>query len=230
MLPRRASRSGVVAVAIVALTWLVTCSSTQGADGASCAKSAECKSLRCTAGVCEGSDCTCQGTDCRGRSTCDEGWLCTRVAATTDTALPQCRQQCGSTFGACPSGKHCDNGICRTGAEGFSLTWLNIPRSRACGSRVPCEYKVKPTDGITVDKYTWTFGDAPPVETPDGATTNTYATGGTFDVKVEAHATTGAVADLTTTEIVCDGVLGGACDPSGAPCCEGTCGPQSTCK
>lgn len=230
MLHGRWSRLGVVAVSMVALTWLVTCSSTQGPDGASCEKPAECKSVRCTAGVCEGSDCACEGADCRGRSTCEEGWLCTRIAATTDTALPQCRQRCGDTFGACPSSKHCDNGICRAGAQAFSLTFLNIPRSRACGSRVPCEYIVKPTDETTVDKYTWTFGDTPPVETTEATTTNTYATGGTFAVKVEAHATTGAVAALTTTEIVCDGVLGGACDPSGAPCCEGTCGPQSTCK
>ena len=166
----------------------------------------------------------------RGRSTCDEGWICTRGDGTTDTAIPQCRQQCGGNVGGCPADRHCDNGICRTGASGFTLTWLDIPRSRPCGSRVPCEYKVKPTDGITVDKYTWTFGDAPPVETTDATTTNTYATGGTFGVKVEAHATTGAVADLQTSEVVCDGVLGGACDPSGAPCCEGSCGPQGTCK
>ncbi len=230
MLSWRRPQSQVLAVVIVALTWLVTCSATKAGDGASCDKPADCKSLRCTAGVCEGSDCACQGADCRGRSTCDEGWLCTQVSATTDTALPQCRQQCGDTFGGCPSDKHCDNGICRTGAEAFSLSWLNIPRSRACGSRVPCEYKVKPTDGITVDKYTWTFGDAPPVDTTDATTSFTYPTGGTFDVKVEAHATTGAVADLTTSEIVCDGVLGGECDPSGAPCCEGTCGPLLTCK
>jgi hypothetical protein len=89
---------------------------------------------------------------------------------------------------------------------------------------------VKPTDGTTVDKYTWTFGDAPPVDTTDATTTNTYPTGGTFDVKVEAHATTGAIADLTTSEVVCDGVLGSGCDPAGAPCCEGACNAQLTCK
>ena len=87
MLARHWSRSGLVAVSIVALTWLVTCSS-QAADGASCDKGADCKSGRCTAGACEGADCACQGADCRGRSTCDEGWLCTRVEVTTDGAIP----------------------------------------------------------------------------------------------------------------------------------------------
>lgn len=225
------SRSGVVAVSLVALTSLVTCSSSSsGTDGASCEKANECKSGRCTGGTCEGSDCTCEGADCRGRSSCDEGWLCTRVDATTAGAIPQCRQQCGGTAGACPSDKHCDNGICRAGAEAFSLSWLNIPRARACGSRVPCEYKVKPTDGTTVDTYTWTFGDAPPVQTSEPTTTNTFPTGGTFQVKVEARATTGAVAGLETSEIVCDGVVGGQCDPNGAPCCQGSCGPLLTCK
>jgi hypothetical protein len=229
MLAKPWPRSGVIAVSVVALTWLVTCSSPK-ADGASCDKNADCSSGRCTAGACEGADCTCEGADCRGRSSCDEGWLCTRVEATTAGAIPQCRQQCGGSFPGCPSDKHCDNGICRAGAQAFSLTFLNIPRPRPCGSRVPCEYKVKPTDGTTVDKYTWTFGEAPPVETTDATISNTYPTGGTFDVKVEAHATTGAVADLAGTEVVCDGVLGGVCDPNGAPCCEGSCGPLLTCK
>ena len=81
-----------------------------------------------------------------------------------------------------------------------------------------------------MDTYTWTFGDAPPVETTEPTTTTTYPTGGTFDVKVEAHATTGAVADLQTSEVVCDGAVGGQCDPNGAPCCEGSCSAQLTCK
>jgi hypothetical protein len=228
MVARRWPRSGVIAVSVVALTWLA-CSSPK-ADGASCDKGTDCESGRCTAGTCDGSDCTCEGADCRSRSSCSEGWLCTRVEATSEGAIPRCRKQCGGTFGGCPSDKHCDNGICRTGPEGFSLTWLNIPRAKRCATRIPCEYKVKPTDGTTVDTYTWTFGDAPSVQTTEPTTTNTYAKGGTFDVKVEAHATTGAVADLTTSEVVCDGVLGGACDPSGAPCCEGSCGPLLTCK
>jgi hypothetical protein len=224
------TRSGVVAVSIVALTWLVTCSSSPAADGGSCGKGTDCVSGRCSVGVCDGSDCTCDGVDCRGRAACDAGWLCTRVDATTDGAIPRCRKQCGDTFGGCPSDKHCDNGICRSGPQAFSLTWLDIPRAKACSSRIPCEYKVKPTDGTTVDKYTWTFGAAPPVETTEPTTTNTYPTGGMFDVKVEAHATTGAVADLMTTENVCDGVSGSACDPNGAPCCEGSCNAQLTCK
>ena len=120
---------------------------------------------RCTAGVCDGSDCACEGADCRGRSTCDQGWLCTRVDATTAGAIPQCRQQCGGTFAGCASDKHCDNGIYRAGAQAFALSWLDIPRPRPCGSRVPCEYKVKPSDGIDRGHTTWTFGDAPSVQT-----------------------------------------------------------------
>lgn len=42
---------------------------------------------------------------------------------------------------ACRSNEHCDNGVCHVGAQPFSLTWLNIPRSKPCGSKVPCEYE-----------------------------------------------------------------------------------------
>lgn len=230
MLSWRRPRSLVTGLSIAVLTWLLACSSSPGPDGASCQSSPQCASLRCTAGACEGSDCTCEGADCRGRSTCAEGWLCTRGDAITEDAISQCRQQCGGAFGDCPAGKRCDDGICRAGAPPFAITWLNIPRSRQCGSRIPCEYKVKVPEGTTAAGFTWTFGAAPPVQTTEPTTSTIYPTGGTFEVKVEARATTGAKATLQTTEIVCDGVRDGSCDPSGAPCCEGTCTAQRICK
>lgn len=230
MLAKGWARSGSMVVSIVALSWLA-CSSSNLDDGASCEKNAECHSGRCVSGACQGSDCTCEGANCHSRSSCQEGWLCTLGhAEAVDSIIARCRQQCIGASATCPSNEHCAEGVCSPGPEHFALAWLNIPRSKPCGSRVPCEYKVKPTDGTTVDKYTWTFGNAPSVQTTEPTTTNTYATSGTFDVKVQAHATTGAIADLTTSEVVCDGVLGGACDPNGAPCCEGTCGAQLTCK
>ena len=227
---RQLSRSNVVAVSIVALTWLVTCSSSSAADGASCSKGSECKSGSCGDGLCLGSDCTCQGSDCRGRSSCDDGWLCTlAVDPTTDGPTPRCRQQCTGTTG-CPTSQHCDQAICRRGPTAFVLTWLDIPRTRACGSRVPCEYKVRPSEGVTVDTYTWTFGGAPAVVTTEPTTSTTWPKAGSFGVNVEAHATTGATASVATTEIICDGAIGSACDPNESACCEGSCNAQGVCR
>lgn len=224
------SRSGVVAVSLVALTWLVTCSSSSAADGASCGKGSDCSSGSCVAGACLGKDCTCEGSDCRSRGSCDEGWLCTRGSTGDSFPVPRCRQQCGGAFPACSAAEHCVDGVCRPGASPFSLAFTNIPRPRPCGSRVPCEYKVKPTEGTTVDQYTWAFGDAPPVTTTEPTTSFTYPRGGTFVVRVGAHATTGAEAHAETTESVCDGVMGSQCDPNGAPCCQGSCSAQLTCR
>ncbi|MDB4934543.1 MAG: hypothetical protein JWP87_1515 [Labilithrix sp.] len=225
-----ASRSGFVALSLVALTWLVTCSS-QAEDGDSCSKGGDCKSGHCSStGTCDGSDCTCEGSDCRGRSSCREGWLCTRTDATTFDAIPQCRQQCGGTAGTCPSDKHCDNGICREGAEPFALSFVNIPRTVACAANVPCKYEVKASEGVTVDTYTWTFGNAPPVDTKEPTNSFTYPMTGTYAVAVRARATTGAVAEVDTTEVLCVGALGAECDPSGSPCCEGSCSALLVCK
>ena len=123
MLAKHGFRAALGTVSIVALFGLATCSSSSAADGDSCSADKDCKSGRCgSAGTCEGSDCTCDGADCRSQSSCRSGWLCTRTNATTFDAIPQCRQECGGTFGTCPSNKHCDNGICLNGAEAFSLS------------------------------------------------------------------------------------------------------------
>jgi hypothetical protein len=220
----------LVAVSVVALTWLVTCSSS-AADGASCSKGSECQSGVCDIdGTCRGHDCNCEGADCHTRSNCDEGWLCTQAVDPIDGPVPRCRRQCGGTFGACANDMHCDNGVCRTGGTVFVIEWTNIPRTKLCGSKVPCEYELRVSEGTTVDKFTWNFGDAPAVVTTEPMTTNTWPTAGTFGVSVEAHATTGAVAKLQATEVVCDGAVGSPCDPNGAPCCEGSCSAQLTCK
>jgi hypothetical protein len=206
-----------------------SCSSSDIEDGEACEENGECSSGRCVGGTCEGSDCTCEGSTCRSRSNCREGWLCTRVLAQTDQVLPICRQEC-TGVGTCGAGKQCDNGICREGGEPFALSWLNIPRARACAARVPCEYKVRPSEGVTVATYTWTFGGAPPVETTEPTASVTYEKSGSYDVLVRARSTSGAFAELRTTDLLCAGGLGTPCDPGGAPCCEGACGASLVCR
>jgi len=231
MLAKHGWRMAAGAVSIVALFGLATCSSSSTADGDSCSADKECKSGRCgSAGTCEGSDCTCDGADCRGQSSCRSGWLCTRTNATTFDAIPQCRQECGGTFGACPSNKHCDNAICLDGAEAFTLSWANIPRKTPCAPKVPCDFKLNPPS-IPVDSYTWDFGaDGGVMTTTDPSNTFTFDQAGSYDVTVGAHATTGATASLTTTEVLCVGGVGAGCDPEGAPCCSGSCSVDMTCK
>ena len=231
MLAKHGWKAAVAGVSIVALTWLVTCSSSSAQDGDSCSSNKDCKSGRCgTAGTCEGSDCTCADADCHSQASCRNGWLCTRTNATTFDAIPQCRQQCGGTFGACPTNKHCDNAICLDGPEAFSLSWANIPRKTPCAAKVPCEYKLNPPS-IPVDSYTWDFGaDAGAMTTTAPSNTFTFDQPGSYDVTVGAHATTGATTSLTTTEVLCDGSLGDGCDPEGAPCCQGSCSVQLVCK
>jgi hypothetical protein len=120
--------------------------------------------------------------------------------------------------------------VCRDGPEPFALTWVSIPRTSACAANVPCAYEVKASAGVTVDKYTWTFGDAPPVDTTDPKTEFTYTMTGTYAVHVHAHATTGATADLMTSEVLCAGARGASCDINAAPCCEGSCNAKSVCQ
>ncbi|MEA2747612.1 MAG: hypothetical protein QOI41_1755 [Myxococcales bacterium] len=231
MLAKHWWRAAAAGVSLVALTLLVTCSSKNAQDGDSCSANGDCASSRCgSIGTCEGSDCTCQGADCRGQSSCKGGWLCTRTGATTFDAIPQCRQQCGDTIGACPSNKHCDNGICLDGPEAFSLSWANLPRKTPCAPMVPCEYKLNPP-AIPVDTYTWDFGaDGGTMNTTAPSNTFTFPQAGTYDVSVGAHATTGATTSLMTTEVLCDGQIGDGCDPLGAPCCTGGCSAQLICK
>jgi hypothetical protein len=229
---RSSSRAGapasfLLSCALVALTWLVTCSSRAG-DGESCEVAADCTSGRCVGGSCSGSDCTCEGPDCRGRSSCREGWLCTRGAAVSDQVLPECRQQC-TGVGSCPLDKRCENGVCREGPEPFSLTWVNIPRTSPCAAKVPCTYTLRASEGVAVDTYTWSFGDAPAVETKEPTTSFTYDKTGTYPVIVRARAASGGLAELRTTETLCSGGLGAECDALSSLCCEGSC-VTGTCK
>jgi hypothetical protein len=205
---------------VVGLTWLA-CSSPAG-DGEACDKGTDCSSGRCLDGACAGSDCRCEGPGCHARSSCREGWLCTLGGAVTDTALPQCRQECAGV-GSCPSSKRCENGVCAEGAEPFALSWSNIPRVVPCGARVPCTYKVAASAGVTVESYTWSFGDAPPVETKEPLAEFEYPAAGTYAVLVRAKATSGATSDLRTTETLCVGGLGDGCDVNTSLCCEGAC-------
>ncbi len=214
------------AIGIVALTLLVTCSD-PASDGESCEDNSDCKSGRCGGGVCAGSDCKCEGTDCRARSTCSEGWLCTRSNGAQVEPIPLCRQQCTGA-GTCPAGKHCENAVCSAGAEPFTLTWLNIPRTRPCSTKVPCDYRLRPPE-VAVSKYTWTFGTGR-LETTEPTASFTYEKDGAYDVVVRAEGRNGAVADLKHTEILCSGVLGATCNSTGASCCAGTCNVMGVCK
>ena len=207
---------------------LFACSSSKADDGASCSADGDCSSNACAAGSCEGSACTCEGSDCSSRSSCLEGWLCTRGDAVSSDAIPRCRKQCSGP-GTCPSDKHCDNSVCKAGAEPFALTWLNIPRAVPCSARVPCEYRVRAPENVTVDTYTWTFGGAPSVDTKEPTTTFTYTAGGQFEVNVHARATSGSTADLHTVELLCEGAVGSPCDVESTLCCEGTC-TRGICK
>ena len=95
---------------------------------------------------------------------------------------------------------------------------------------MPCLYQLNPPS-IPVDSYTWDFGvDAGVTTTTEPSNTVTYDQPGAYDVTVSAHAKTGAVASLTTMEVLCTGGIGAGCDPEGAPCCTGSCSAQMTCK
>ena len=95
---------------------------------------------------------------------------------------------------------------------------------------MPCSYEVRPSAGVNVDTFTWTFGDAPPVDTKDPQTEFTYMATGTYAVHVHARATTGATADLAASEVLCEGALTAPCDVAGTPCCAGTCGAKGMCQ
>jgi PKD domain len=209
-----------VAVGALALGLFVACSS-KADDGGSCEKGAECSSGVCFAGACEGSDCTCDTSDCRTRSSCQAGWLCTRGDVTSDV-ITRCRKECKDSS-ECTSDKHCDNGICKAGAQTFSLTWLNIPRTSPCGAHVPCEYKAAASAGVNVSTYAWTFGGVAAPATHDPTTSFTYDKGGSYEAVVTATSDKGATAVLRTTEVLCEGGVGAPCDTSSTLCCQGTC-------
>jgi hypothetical protein len=221
------SRSVAIGAGVAGL--ILACNAAPAADGASCTKDLDCGSGRCSADRCDGTDCTCDSPDCHSRSSCLAGWLCTRGDAISLEAAPRCRLECTTSAG-CPSNKHCDNGVCKTGPAPFVLSWGSFPRTPACAAKVPCAYKVSVSAGTTVTTFTWTFGAAPPVVTKDPSTTFTYDVPGTYTVHVQAQASTGAVATLDETEILCVGGPGTVCDPQGAPCCGGMCSGFGLCE
>lgn len=223
-------KSACVVFAAAALMILTRCSSKATDDGEACLESPECASHRCTGGYCEGSDCACEGADCRGRSSCLAGWLCTRADSQASTnPLPVCRREC-SGVGTCGEGEHCGKGVCQPGGEPFGLAWDSFPRKVACSAKVPCKYAVHVTGGATVKAFTWNFGDAPPVDTEAPMTEFTYDKTGTYTVRVKARSTSGATADLSASEVLCEGGRDAPCDASGAPCCEGVCTARGLCE
>ena len=42
-------------------------------------------------------------------------------------------------------------------------------------------------------------------------------------MRVHARANTGAIAELTTSEVLCQGAVGDVCDTNTTVCCQGTC-------
>lgn len=209
-----------VRTAAFLLPLVVACSSTKLADGDSCEKNSECSSGQCLAGSCGGSECMCETSACRSQASCQPGWLC--VHGTGSTVVPHCLKQCGNGI-SCSDGYHCDTGVCKPGPEPFSLSWTNLPRAKPCAANLTCVYDVKPSAGVIVDRYTWAFGTAPTVETKEPSASYKFATRGSYDVTVRATASNGATAELTTSEVVCGGVVGDACDPVQTVCCEGSC-------
>ena len=211
-------------VAFVALALLIACSKT--ASGGSCQHGTDCESGTCALnGRCAPGDCSCTGAECGKQADCDVGSVCIAGALPFEQGYNRCRQTCAPGK-ACPSDQHCSAGACADSPEPFSLTWVSFPRTIACAAKVPCAYEVKVPDGITVTKFTWSFG----VETTEPKASFTYPKSGTFPVSVHAVSTDGRTADLSQNEILCDGAVGAGCDPLGAPCCEGSCNAQSLCK
>ncbi len=194
-------------------------------DGDACDSGDDCHSSACQNGTCVGSLCECVGADCRGQSSCDAGWLCTRYAL---ESAPRCRKQCTGA-GTCPPGFHCDSAVCVTGGEVFGIEWVTFPRTTKCVAGTACPYKVRPSAGAVVAKYTWTFGSVTPKVTTEPETTFLYTAGGNYAVSVVAQTADGTTAKLTGTETICI-ASGEGCDPAGAPCCTGTCGPTNVCN
>ena len=219
--------SGSVAFFVLAL--VVACSKAK--SGETCKHDNDCESGTCALnGRCAPGDCSCAGAACGNvRASCDEGSVCVAGTLPFEVGYNHCRQLC-TPQKSCPADQHCSGGVCAGGAEAFSLTWESFPRAVKCAVGVPCQYKVRVPAGVTVTTFTWTFGTAAPVDTKEPMTAFTYKVTGSYQVRVHAVATNGAPADLAETEVLCDGGAGAACDPTGAPCCEGSCNAKSVCQ
>jgi len=215
--------TSVAALAGAAFLALASCGKTS--DGEACEANDECESGVCSIrGKCGTGECACTGAECGTvRSSCDEGRLCYRSDDPLLRDYTECRLACGADK-PCPSGQRCDGRICLEGAESFAITWVTFPRARPCGARVPCAYEVKPSAGIEVDRYVWSFGK----ETKEPKTTHEWQAVGSYEVSVTAYARTGATARVSGVETLCL-PQGAECDRAGAPCCSGTCSINRLC-
>lgn len=218
-----------VAGAVLGFVGVVACSNAAGAEP--CKDDGDCESGSCALnGLCAPGECECNGSDCgKVRSSCAEGSVCVKGSAVFELGYHRCFATCDATK-ACSASTRCSEGICRDAPKTFALAWVNIPRPRACTSRLPCEYRARPSEGVQVETYTWRVGAAPPVETKEPAHTVTYETGGTYEVVLRARAADGATAELRANEVLCDGSVGQACNPDGPACCDGTCGLTKICR
>lgn len=219
----------LVSIAGLGIPLLLSMCSSLSADGGECEANDDCKSERCRNNRCDGHYCICDGADCRGKSDCDDGWLCVQPSTLSGGGLPTpfCQRVC-SGRGTCPPGDHCETGVCRPGGEPFSIEWVSFPRARPCSARVPCTYKVKVPAEVNVVKYKWTFSEGESPETAVPETTHTYPKQGTYAVTVTATSGDGANATLSATETLCI-AQGGDCEPGAAPCCNGQCSIQNKC-
>lgn len=208
-------RAGTIAALALSLVVVAACG--KSADGEPCQTKDDCESGVCSiGGKCGTGECACTGAECNTiRSSCADGQVCFRGTKPEERDYTTCRNTCSASK-ACPSDQHCEVGICQPGPEAFGLTWVSFPRTRPCAARVPCKYEVKPSAGVTVSEYAWSFG----AKTTTPTTEFTWDKEGSYDVSVTATATTGATARVSATEILCI-AQGNACDPTGAPCCSG---------
>jgi hypothetical protein len=220
---------GFIGATVLALLLVAACSGKAG-SGESCVKDSDCDSDKCALNqLCAPGDCECTGADCgKVQSSCDEGSVCVAGQPPFEIGYNHCRHTC-TVDTDCPSDQHCDTGLCAAGGPPFELTWVNIPRAKACEARVPCPYEVRPADGITVASYSWTFGTSAPVVTTDPTTSFTYPATGVFAVAVVATATNGGTGRLSTSETLCSGGIGSPCTAD-VPCCSGTCNGAAICE
>jgi hypothetical protein len=222
----RCTASRVWGFSLAALAALIVCGACgKNPGGETCKANSDCESGTCSLiNRCAPGECECSGTECGTvRSSCAEGQVCVAGKPPLEVGYNRCRTSCSATK-PCGAGTTCELGLCLP-ADTFALSWENIPRSAPCSAKIPCEFRLKTPSGVTVTTYAWTFGGAGngPAETTDPVGSFTYDLPGTYDVRVTARTASGGTGTLTTTEVLCDGSIGDACDVNTSACCQGSC-------
>lgn len=227
---------GLASAVLSSVLTSVACKS-PAADGGSCEQDSDCKSGACVASVCAGGACSCtSGSPCQAE--CAQGWVCVGSLNGIDGA--RCRSTCTTVNGdgdagarstGCLANEHCEDGVCKAGAEPPRPEWANVPRQDKCrsGSRCPFAVRVHGGSGI-IDAFRWTFSDDPDagVTTQDGSVEHRYLAG-TWTTRVEIVDHNGTSAAIQTTDSVCVDGVGSTCVLDQIECCSGSC-LNGTCK